>query len=81
MQAPLIVAAAAAVQLAAGAVLPTNGVCPASHPIKAIVTPRTQECVYQRPEDPHYRTIRPDMCFRSEEDARQDDCWQAKDVL
>jgi hypothetical protein len=55
--------------------------CPGSHPIKAVVTPRTKECVYQRPEDQHYGAMRPEMCFRSEDEAQQEDCWRANEIL
>jgi hypothetical protein len=55
--------------------------CPGSHPIKAVVTPRTKECVYQRPEDQHYAAMRPEMCFRSEDEAQQEDCWRANEIL
>ncbi|MBI2207397.1 MAG: hypothetical protein HYU41_26495 [Candidatus Rokubacteria bacterium] len=52
MQAPLIVLVAVTMlapgaPIGAHALLPKDGVCPASHPIKAIVTPRATECVYQ----------------------------------
>jgi hypothetical protein len=86
MQAPLSLVLAVALLAPAGslgAAVPSKDgmTCPPSHPIKAIVTPRTKECVYQRPEDPYYGTMRAEMCFRSEEDSRREDCWQAKEVL
>ena len=45
------------------------------------MTPRTKECVYQRPEDQHYAAFEPEMCFRTEDEARQEDCWRANEIL
>lgn len=55
--------------------------CPASHPIKAVVTPRTRECVYHLPGSMHYPRTQPQMCFASEGDAKREECWRAEEVL
>ncbi len=57
------------------------GTCPASHPVKATVSPRTRECVFHLPDGAHYRTVRPDVCYASPAEARREGCWQAREVL
>jgi hypothetical protein len=75
-------AGAAAAQTGLAGVPPVDRfTCPASHPIKAVVTPRTKECIYQRPDDQHYQAFQPDLCFRTEDEARQEDCWRANEIL
>lgn len=64
-----------------GALPARDGRCPASHPVKAVVSRTTQACLYHLPGSQHYDTTTPDLCFPTEGAARADDCHRAEEVL
>src|SRR6267142_5820334 len=52
-----------------------NWACPATQPIKAQITAYTgARCVYHLPEGELYSTAKPERCYATVEDARQDGC-------
>jgi hypothetical protein len=55
--------------------------CPATHPIKAVMMRGSGACLYHVPDGPYYRSTRPQACFASEAEARQDGCSRAEEVL
>ena len=49
--------------------------CPVTQPIKGNFTPYTQErCVYHPPTGEFYRKTKPERCYATGDDARQDGC-------
>lgn len=56
---------------------PLNGICPITHPVKALLTlPLTipSNCLFFLPGDPSYNNIRPTLCFATASDARAAGC-------
>ena len=52
--------------------------CPASHPIKGNLTTRTGECIYHVPGGDFYHKTKPELCFSSEEEAREAGCRRSR---
>lgn len=52
--------------------------CPTSHPIKGNLTTRTGECIYHVRGGAFYGKTKPELCFGSEEEARQAGCRRSK---
>ena len=53
--------------------------CPASHPIKGNFTTYSGEaCIYHVPGGQFYSKTKPERCYASEEEARQDGCRRSK---
>lgn len=53
--------------------------CPASHPIKGNLTTWSGEwCIYHAPGGDFYLKTQPELCFSSEEEARQAGCRRSK---
>jgi hypothetical protein len=49
--------------------------CPVTQPIKGDFTPYTQErCIYHPPTGEFYRKTKPERCYATGDDARQDGC-------
>lgn len=49
--------------------------CPVTQPIKGNFTPYTQErCIYHPPTGEFYRRTKPERCYATGDDARQDGC-------
>ncbi|HEY9555990.1 MAG TPA: hypothetical protein VIR58_04605, partial [Acidimicrobiales bacterium] len=53
---------------------PTDGVCPASHPVKAKMSSR----IFHLPGMLNYDRTRPDRCYRDAETAEADELRPAK---
>lgn len=53
--------------------------CPATHPIKGNFTPYSGErCIYHVPGGQFYPKTKPERCYATEEDARQEGCRRSK---
>ncbi len=53
--------------------------CPASHPIKGNFTTYSGErCIYHMPGAQFYVKTKPERCFATEQEARQDGCRRSK---
>jgi len=53
--------------------------CPTAQPIKGNFTPSSGErCVYHVPDGEFYSTTKPERCYATDEDARQDGCRRSK---
>lgn len=53
--------------------------CPATHPIKGNFTTYSGEpCIYHVPGGQFYGKTKPERCYVSEEEARQDGCRRSK---
>lgn len=52
--------------------------CPASHPVKGNLTTRTGECIYHIRGGAFYSRTKPELCFATEEEARQAGCRRSK---
>lgn len=61
-----------------GAVVPTNFSCPATHLIKGNFTTYDGErCIFHVPGGQFYEATKPEMCYRSPQDAIADGCRQS----
>jgi micrococcal nuclease len=55
--------------------------CPATHPIKGNFTTYSGErCIYHVPGGAFYGKTKPERCYSSDEEARQDGCLASKSV-
>jgi hypothetical protein len=53
--------------------------CPATHPIKGNVTTYSGEtCIYHPPSGAFYGKTKPEQCYASIDEARQDGCRASK---
>jgi micrococcal nuclease len=74
----------------AQAIRPTSGVrpgvdpesawaCPSSHPIKGNFTPHSRErCIHHLPGGEFYGRTKPERCYATEAEARQDGCRKSR---
>jgi hypothetical protein len=61
-------------------VAPTDAwTCPATHPIKGNFTPSSGElCIYHLPGGGFYGKTKPERCYATDDDARQDGCRKSR---
>lgn len=52
--------------------------CPTSHPIKGNLTTHTGECIYHVRGGAFYGKTKPELCFATEEQAREAGCRRSK---